>query len=145
MNRKHSGFTLIELLVVVLIIGILSAVALPQYQKAVLKSRVSSFLPKVDALIKSLQLFYLENGNYPKDTSSLVIDTGEWVSTSNLSYYIISKPIQNTIKWEIHFHPNRIIAYCASIDSNELGKYVCKQYWDTNSSEGVLDTAAGNF
>ena len=59
-NRR--GLTLIELLVVVLIIGILAAIALPQYNKAVEKSRVAKAKVVLDTMRKNYQLCELEFG-----------------------------------------------------------------------------------
>ena len=68
-----KGFTLIELLVVVLIIGILSAVALPQYQAAVDKSRFSTLMALGNSFKNDQELFYLANGRYSEDLNELCL------------------------------------------------------------------------
>ena len=71
---SKEGFTLIELLVVVLIIGILAAVAVPQYQKAVYKSRYATLKNLTESIWQAQQVFHLQNGRYATTFAELDID-----------------------------------------------------------------------
>ena len=94
-----GGFTLIELLVVVLIIGILAAVALPQYNKAVLKSRLATTMSGVKTIAQAAEVYYLANGEYPPDdmtaldiselsgcTPSVSSGSYSWLNCGNIRY-----------------------------------------------------------
>ena len=71
MINKKRGFTLIELLVVVMIIAILAAIAVPQYKRAVLKSRFSTVMPMAKSVADAQEVYYQGRQMYALDTEEL--------------------------------------------------------------------------
>ena len=70
---KNRTFTLIELLVVVLIIVILAAIALPQYEKAVQKTRIMQYVIAARAISDAQKVYYLANGVYAEKNDELAV------------------------------------------------------------------------
>ena len=81
-GADKSGFTLIELLVVVLIIGILAAVALPQYQKAVEKSKAAQSFTALQTLIQAQEAHRMATGSYAATFDELDLEF-PWTGTES--------------------------------------------------------------
>jgi len=153
MFKNCKGFTLLELLVVVLIIGILASIALPQYNKAVEKARVTEALLNIKAIEESAQRYILANG-YPQagtnvtgeDFLDIELSGGEWDDgsyfTKNFEYQpSIHRPLimevrENNYKYTLLIHTNEHKCYT---NDNDIGRYICKylesQGWEYNDGE----------
>ncbi len=93
--KNNKAFTLIELLVVVLIIGILAAVALPQYRLAVDKARLANLVAMTKNVVEAQEAYYLANNTYTKDWDELAVTLPGTVNFNEIS---------STDGWTIRLH-----------------------------------------
>ncbi|EKD06836.1 type IV pilin-like G/H family protein [Limnospira platensis] len=89
-KKRDGGFTLIELLVVIIIIGILSAIALPSFLNQANKARESEARTYVGSINRAQQAFYMENANeFSEDIKGLGLGINS--ATANYTYNLAAE------------------------------------------------------
>lgn len=164
-----TGFTLIELLVVVLIIGILSAVALPQYETAVLKARYTQLQAIASAYKTAAEAYYMANGVYPTywndmdleppagcTAPDIAIEGRLTCSKKDFGFDLYSGAEKNLagfyypsghlkaayVQWlDVSTYPNRRECWAASDDTK--GQQFCRSLGATDSGSVSTNTSCG--
>ena len=118
-DNGNKAFTLIELLVVVLIIGILAAVALPQYQKAVEKSRAAQAFAMLKTVYNAAEAYHLANGTYATSFDELSVDI-PWTGTQG---WTNGNPTRSGSDWAVQLYNNSLGTEPAVTVGRLRGKY----------------------
>ncbi len=141
----QKAFTLIEVLVVVLIIGILSAIALPQYRLSVLRARYVQLTTSVASVKTAILSYHLANGVYPTTWEELDVSLPGTINGSDLmgtTYlcriytnapymadslfcYLYQNNTQRTLAYRWIYPPNGR-TYCEASLTDALENQVCK-------------------
>ena len=145
-NRR--GFTLIELLVVVLIIGILAAVAVPQYQRAVEKARMTEAITLLSSVAQAEKVYYLANGEYTDDFDDLDLSFEIATNANGVRYaqaqqtalllrrakndhVVYTQPRSENIYWRLYYYLDEDEMYCGTKETDVKGLALCKSFGGT--------------
>lgn len=137
MFTNKKGFTLIEMLVVVLIIGILAAIALPQYKHVIDKTRIANLVTIGESIRQAEDRYYLVNGQYTNDLQLLDVDfvasgadgyfyNNDWTAELRTSWLALRNNNIQDVRLYFVFD-TRTAVYCYAITTNNKAKELCKR------------------
>ncbi len=111
---RHKGFTLIEMLVVVLVVGILVAVALPEYRKAVASSHFSEAVSTLSTIAKSHQLCAMSKDDCTWDDLDVSIGSQEGNGPRETEHfiYMLNNPGGSKDVWASALYKKEDICVC---------------------------------
>jgi general secretion pathway protein G len=98
---KQAGFTLLELMTVVAIIGILSAIAIPNFMNAAIRAKVAKAEADIENLVWSLEMYFVDFDEYPTNQQ-----TGKSLR-GDLSRLTTPIPYMNVVPRDIFLSPNK--------------------------------------
>ena len=116
MNRsKHSGFTLIELLIVVAIIGILAAIAVPNFLNAQVRAKIARTQSDMKSLGTALEMYRLDQNDYPSWHNAIAPGRGDYTHPNEIRFYRLTTPV----------------SYIASVPRDPFATYANQADFDT--------------
>lgn len=144
---NKNGFTLIELLVVVLIIGILAAVALPQYQTAVAKSRLVELKTLVASIKNAEEVYYMANGEYTKYFENLDISL-PGIKNGEFGWQLPNKTICSlqyapTSVFCLNRNPDNVNGWEMRLDASDLTPRILCYAYNNNTAANKACLAEG--
>ncbi|MEW6234144.1 MAG: prepilin-type N-terminal cleavage/methylation domain-containing protein [Candidatus Omnitrophota bacterium] len=92
-HYKRKGFTLIELLIVVAIIGILAAIAVPNFLNAQVRAKIARCVSDMKSLSTALEMYRMDCNDYPTCNQARVAGSGDNFHPNEIRFYRMTTPV----------------------------------------------------
>lgn len=134
MNKK-SGFTLIEVLTVVIILGILTAAALPQYRKVIRRAEAANALTNVKTIFDSAKRYKMSHSAWPKTLNQLDVELADVDEHGNMGEF------QYTLLGE----DSGIVSACRLSNRSAANTYCLQAHYRLGTTRDVYTCSYSNL